>query len=171
MGKEVKKMARMKRKDITVDPDEWEKLKRNIDCTPSEWIRRQIKKQNECIDEVVEIDLRIKEIDNELSNLTFEKKELQERKDGIIKQRKLNEENFEVINNAMNTIRTVVYGGDGRDGQGYIELSRIKFIAKKKVLDSDVLIKQCKKETIEVKDLEIVKEEMTGLNTGKGSPF
>ena len=71
----------------------------------------------------------------------------------------------------MNTIRTVVYGGDGRDGQGYIELSRIKFIAKKKVLDSDVLIKQCKKEQIKIKDLEIVREEMTGLNTGKGSPY
>jgi len=161
----------MKRKDITVDPDEWEKLKRNIDCTPSEWIRRQIKKQNECIDEVVEIDLRIKEIDNELSNLTFEKKELQERKDGILKQRKLNEENFEVINNAMTTIRLIVYGADGRSGQGYIELNRIKFIAKKHVLDSDVLLKQCKKETIEVKDLEIVREETIGLKTGKGSPF
>lgn len=171
MGKEVKKMAKMKRKDITVDPDEWEKLKRNIDCTPSEWIRRQIKKQNECIDEVVEIDLRIKEIDNELSNLTFEKKELQERKDGILKQRKINEKNFEVINNAMNTVRKIVYGVDGREGQGYIETTRLRHIAKKNVLDYDVLLKQCKKETIEVKDLEIVREEMIGLNTGKGSPF
>lgn len=161
----------MKRKDITVDPEEWEKLKRNIDCTPSEWIRRQIKKQNECIDEVVEIDLRIKEIDNELMNLTFEKKELQERKDGILKQRKLNEENFEVINNAMNTIRKIVYGIDGRDGQGYIETIRLRHIAKKNVLDYDVLFKQCKKENIEVKDLEIVREDLQGLNTGKGSPF
>lgn len=155
----------MKRKDITVDPEEWEKLKRNIDCTPSEWIRRQIKKQNECIDEVVEIDLRIKEIDNELSNLTFEKKELQEKKDGILRQRKINEENIEVINNAMNTIRTINFN------QGYVEISRLKHIAKKNVLDSDVLLKQSKKEGIEIKDLEIVKEDLKGLNSGKGSPF
>ena len=161
----AKKGKGFKRKDITVDEDEWEKLKRNIDCTPSEWIRRQIKKQNECIDEVVEIDLRIKEINNELSNLTFEKKELQERKDGILKQRKLNEQNIEVINTAMNTVRRVNFN------QGYIETTRLRHIAKKNVLDYDVLLRQCKRENIEIKDLEIVREEMTGLNTGKGSPF
>lgn len=163
----AKKGKHFKRKDITVDEDEWEKLKRNIDCTPSEWIRRQIKKQNECIDEIVEIDLRIKEIENEEFNLAFEKKELMERKESILTQRKLNEKNFEVINEAMNTIRKVVYGVNGREGQGYIELNRVKYIAKHKVLDSNVLLKQCKQESIEVKDLEIVREEMIGLKTMK----
>ena len=65
----------------------------------------------------------------------------------------------------MKTIRII------EDNQGYIELDRIKHIAKKNVLNPDVLIKQCKKENIEIRDLEIVREEIIGLNTGRGSPY
>ena len=158
-------MGTKKRINIYVDSDEWDKLQRNIDCSRSEWINRQIKKKNECIDEVEEINLKLKEIDEAKRTMFFDEKALMERKEEILKQRKINEESIEVREKAMKTIRII------EDNQGYIELDRIKHIAKKHVLNPDVLIKQCKKENIEIRDLEIVREEIIGLSTGKGSPY
>ena len=89
-------MGTKKRINIYVDSDEWDKLQRNIDCSRSEWINRQIKKKNECIDEVEEINLKLKEIDEAKRTMFFDEKALMERKEEILKQRKINEESIEI---------------------------------------------------------------------------
>ena len=61
----------------------------------------------------------------------------------------------------MFTIRTIA------QNQGFIEKSRVEFIANKNFLDSNILLSQCDKEDIEIRDTEIIKEALQGLRSGK----
>jgi len=142
-------MARMGRINFYGDLDEWEKLQRNIDCNRSKWLNEMIKKQNRCIDEVDEINLKIQSIENQEKTLAFDKSILIEQKKAILKQREINDKTFEVVENAMHTIREIV------SNQGYIEDDRIKYVAKSHTLNPDVLFEQVEKEQIKHQDIEI----------------
>lgn len=156
-------MGKKKRINIYVDEDEWDKLQRNITCSRSEWINQMIIKQNQTIDEVEEINLQIESIENQEKTLAFDKKNLIERREDILKQREINEQRFEIVENAMSTIRKIVNNPERK--LDYIELDRVKHIAKKNVLDYKILIKQCEKEDIAIKDMAIIKEELRNMET------
>lgn len=156
-------MGKKKRINIYVDEDEWDKLQRNITCSRSEWINQMIIKQNQTIDEVEEINLQIESIENQEKSLSFDKKNLIERREEILKQREINEQRFDIVENAMSTIRKIV--NNPERSLDYIELDRVKHIAKKNVLDYNLLVKQSEKEGIVIKDVAIVKEELRNMQT------
>ena len=81
----------------------------------------------------------------------------------IIKQREINEQRIEIVETAMSTIRKI-YNNPDRS-LDYIELDRVKHIAKKNVLDYKILVKQAEKEGIVIKDIAIVKEELRNMDT------
>lgn len=153
-------MGKKKRVNIYVDEDEWEKLSRNIICSKSEWINQQIKKQNESIDEVDEINLKIQAIENQEKTLAYDKTTLIERKNEILKQREINEKNFKVIEDAMSTIREVAYN------EGFIEDDRVRYIAKSHTLNPDVLFEQMEKEQIKHEDIEIKHQKIDYSSVG-----
>ena len=153
-------MGEKKRVNIYVDITEWEKLSRNIDCSKSEWINQQIRKQNRCVDKVDELDLRIKSIENQEKTLALDKLGLIEMKNRILEQRKKNSEEFEVVNHAMDTIRRVNSNPDRK--LDYIEDERVKHIASENTLNPDVLFEQMEKEGIKHKDVPIPKEDLKG---------
>lgn len=154
-------MGNKKRINIYVDEDEWDKLQRNISCSRSEWINQMIIKQNRTVDEVEEINLQIESIENQEKSLAFDKKNLLEKREEILKQREINEQRFEIVEDAMSTIRKIA------DKKGFIELDRVKHIAKFNVLDYNILVKQSEKEGIAIKDFEIVKEPLENYDVRK----
>lgn len=153
-------MGKKKRVNIYVDEDEWEKLSRNIICSKSEWINQQIRKQNESIDEVDEINLKIQAIENQEKTLAYDKTTLIERKNEILKQREINENNFNIIEKAMSTIREINYN------QGFIEDARVKYIAKSHTLNPAVLFEQIEKEQIKHEDIEIKHQKIDYSSVG-----
>lgn len=153
-------MGKKKRVNIYVDEDEWEKLSRNIICSKSEWINQQIRKQNESIDEVDEINLKIQAIENQEKTLAYDKTTLIERKEEILKQREINEKNFKVIDKAMSTIREINYN------QGFIEDDRVRYIAKSNTLNPDVLFEQIEKEQIKHENIEIKHQKIDYSSVG-----
>ena len=153
-------MGKKKRVNIYVDEDEWEKLSRNIICSKSEWINQQIRKQNESIDEVDEINLKIQAIENQEKTLAYDKTTLIERKEEILKQREINEKNFKIIDKAMSTIREVAYN------EGFIEDDRVRYIAKSNTLNPDVLFEQIEKEQIKHEDIEIKHQKIDYSSVG-----
>lgn len=153
-------MGKKKRVNIYVDEDEWEKLPRNISCSKSEWINQQIRKQNESIDEVDEINLKIQAIENQEKTLAYDKTTLIERKEEILKQREINKNNFKIIEEAMSTIREINHN------QGFIEDDRVKYIAKSHTLNSDVLFEQIEKEQIKHEDIEIKHQKIDYSSVG-----
>lgn len=154
-------MKKIKRVNISVYEDEWNELPKYINVNRSEWIRQQVKRQITLNDDVKKIEMQIDTIKYQQKNLNLEMQMLENQKNEIEKQRKLNEDNLKLINDVMFTIRTIA------ENQGYIEVSRVEFIANKNVLDANILLAQCDKEDIEVRELDIVKEELTGLRSGK----
>lgn len=142
-------MGKKKRVNIYVDVDEWEKLSRNINCSKSEWINQQIKKQNECIDEIDKINNKIQKIESLEKELNFDKTNLIKQKESILKQREENEHIFEIVEDAMTTVRKINHE------QGFIEDDRVKHIASNHTLNPDVLFKQIEKEQIKHENIEI----------------
>lgn len=129
--------------------DSWNALDKCIDCSKSEWICNQVEKRVNQNDDVAEIERQMKEIEIMQNNLKNEFDMLSDQKQQLLKQRKLNEQNFEVINKAMNTIRLVA------NNQGYIEKLRVEFIANKFNLPFKLLMEQIEKENIVVKDIKL----------------
>lgn len=132
------------RRSITIDSEIWEKLPEVISVSRSAFFEEQARKQINLLDDIEEINLKLKSIENKQINLKNEEATLKEQKEKILKLRELNKNNFEVKQKAMNLIRTVF------NNEGAITESRIRFIAKKNYLDPDVLIEQSKKENIKV---------------------
>lgn len=161
LSKKVYNMARMGRINFYGDLDEWDKLQFNIDCNRSKWLNEMIKKQNQAVDEIEVIEMEIQSIENQEKALAFDKSNLLERRNMILKQREMNEENIRIVEEAMSTIRMIA------SNYPYVELDRVKRIASNHVLDVDVLIKQMKKENIEVRDVPIVKEQLKGYDVGR----
>ena len=136
-------MAKVRR-SITIDDEIWEKLPEAINTSRSAFFEEQARKQINYIDDIEEIDLKLKTIENKRNNLKLEEQNLKERKEKILELRELNKNNFEVKQKAMNIIRTVV------NNEGAISETRIKFIAKNHYLDPKVLIEQSLSENLKI---------------------
>lgn len=132
------------RKSITIEDEIWEKLPEVINESRSSWFEKQARKQISLLDDIEEIDLKLKSIENKKSNLKIEEENLKERKEKILKLREQNKNNFEVKQKAMNIIRTVA------NNEGGITETRIKFIAKNHYLDPNILTEQAKEENLNV---------------------
>lgn len=137
MGKKV-------RKSITIDEDLWKILPNYINSSRSAFFEKQARRQVNCNDKIDEIDLKLQEIENKKNNLNLEEQNLKEKKEHILELRERNKNNFEIKEKAMSTIRSVV------NNEGAITKDRIKFIAKKNVLEADVLIEQALKENLKI---------------------
>ena len=140
--------------------DSWNALDKCIDCSKSEWICNQVEKRVNQIDDVAEIERQMREIKIMIDNLGNEFDTLSDKKEQLLKQRTLNEQNFEIINQAMNTIRLVA------NNQGFIEKTRVEFIANKFNLKASLLIEQIEKENIDVKDFKTKKQDNDYSATG-----
>ena len=102
------------RVNIYVDKYAWEELPKYIACSKSNWINEQILKKISQHDDVADLERKINEITALVEGLQFDKENLEARKKELLDERKRNEQSFEIINNAMNTIRIV------NENQGYI---------------------------------------------------
>ena len=136
-------MAKVRR-SITIDSEIWEKLPEAINVSRSAFFEEQARKQINYLDDIEEIDLKLKSIENKKNNLNLEEENLKERKEKILKLRELNKNNFEVKQKVMNIIRTVV------NNEGAITEMRIEFIAKNHYLDPDILIEQAVQENLKI---------------------
>ena len=136
-------MAKVRR-SITIEEEIWEKLPEAINKSRSAFFEEQARKQINFLDDIEEIDLKLKSIENKKNNLKLEEDNLKERKEKILKLREKNKNNFEVKQKAMNIIRTVV------NNEGVITETRIKFIAKNHYLEAEVLIEQAQQENLKI---------------------
>jgi FtsZ-binding cell division protein ZapB len=112
-------------------------------------------------DDVAELERQIKEINELVKTLQFDKDELENKRNEILNERKRNEQDFEVINNAMNTVRKV------NNNQGYVEKTRVEFWANKFNISFDVLKRQIEKENIEIKDI----KQRDDTDTNEAQPY
>lgn len=154
MGKKIKA-------NITIDEDIWKLLPKYISESRSSWFEKQARRQINCNDEIEEINIKLMEIQNKKNTLTLEEENLIEKRDHILKRREQNKQNFELTEKAMSLIRVVSHN------EGVISVERIKFIAKKYVLDYEVLYEQAKKENIKIVQKEKEKEDLKGIETKK----
>lgn len=154
-------MKKVKRVNISVYEDEWDELPKYIDVNRSEWVRQQVRKQISVNDDLKKIEMQLDAIEYQQKNLEIDKEFLINEKKAIEERRKQNESDLKLINDVMFTIRTIA------ENQGFIEITRVEFIANKNFLDADILLSQCDKNDIEVRDTEIIKEALQGLRSGK----
>ena len=136
------------RTTIYVNKDNWQNLHKYIDCTKSDWLDKVIERKVNQHDDVAQIERRMDEIKIIMKNLDDEFNFLSEERDAILKQRELNDKNFELIEQAMKTIRVVA------NNQGYVEQSRVEFIANKFNLKVQSLENEITRQGIEIKDIE-----------------
>lgn len=136
------------RTTVYVNKHNWQELDKYIDCTKSDWINRQIERKIKQHDDIAEIERQMKEIEIVLDNLKEEFKYLSAERDAILKQRELNDKNFELIEKVMRTIRIVA------KNQGYIEQTRVEYIANKFNLKVESLKNEIKRQGISIKDIE-----------------
>ena len=136
-------MAKVRR-SITIEEEIWEKLPEAINKSRSAFFEEQARKQINYLDDIEEIDLKLKSIENKKNNLNLEEENLKERKEKILKLRELNKNNFEVKQKAMNIIRTVV------NNEGAITETRVKFIAKNHYLEPEILIEMAINENLKI---------------------
>ena len=149
-------MSEKIRTTIYVNKHNWNELGKYIDCKKSEWIDRQIEKRINQHDNVAEIERQMNEIKIMQRNLKEEFEILSEQKEQLITQRELNDRNFELLGKAMDTIRVIA------NNQGYVEKTRVEYIANKHNLKVETLMNQMQIENIVVKDIEQRKDTDTG---------
>lgn len=140
-------MSEKIRVNIYVDKHAWEELPKYISCSRSNWIHEQVMKKVSQHDDVAELERQIKEINELVKTLQFDKDELENKRNEILNERKRNEQSFEIINDAMNAVRKV------NNTQGYVEKTRVEFWANKFNISFAVLKRQIEKENIEIKDI------------------
>lgn len=154
-------MGKRIRRNISIDEDIWELLPKYINESRSSWFEKQARRQINCNDEIEEINIKLMEIQNQKNTLELEETNLIEKKEHILKRREQNKENFELTEEAMSLIRVVVHN------EKAISIDRIKFIAKKYVLDYKVLYEKAKNENLKIVKKEKEKEELKGIETRK----
>lgn len=152
-------MGKRIRRNISIDEDIWELLPKYINESRSSWFEKQARRQINCNDEIEEINIKLMEIQNQKNTLELEETNLIEKRDHILKRREQNKENFELTEKAMSLVRVVVHN------EGFISVGRLKFIAKKHVLDYKILYEKAKKENIKIIDKEKEKEDLKGIET------
>lgn len=149
------------RVNIYVDKYAWEELPKYIACSKSNWINEQMLKKISQHDDVAELERQINEISELVKGLQYDKENLENRKKELLSERERNEQSFEIINEAMNTVRVV------NNNQGYIEKTRVEFIANKFNISFDVLKRQIAKENIEIKDI----KQRDDTDTNEAQPY
>ena len=154
-------MSEKVRVNVYVDKRAWGELPKYIACSRSNWINEQVLKKVSQHDDVAELERQIKEINELVKTLQFDKDELENQRNEILNERKRNEQDFEVINNAMNTVRKV------NNNQGYVEKTRVEFWANKFNISFDVLKRQIEKENIEIKDI----KQRDDTDTNEAQPY
>lgn len=154
-------MKKVKRVNISVYEDEWNALPNYIDCNRSEWIRQQVRRQISVNDDLKKIEIQMEAITYQKKQLEMDLEFLKNERKQIEERRERNKRDLKLINDVMFTIRTIV------SNQGFIETARVEYIANKNDLDTDVLLSQCDKEDIEIRDSEIIKEDLQGIRIGK----
>ena len=132
------------RRSITIDEEIWERLPEAINTSRSAFFEEQARKQINFLDDIEEIDLKLKSIEDKRNNLKLEEDNLKEKKERILELREKNKNNFEIKQKAMNIIRTVV------NNEGAISETRIKFIAKNHYLEPKLLIEQAITENLKI---------------------
>ncbi|MBQ3421882.1 MAG: hypothetical protein IJH34_09465 [Romboutsia sp.] len=147
------------RRSITIDDEIWFKLPYYIVGSRSAFFEEMARKQINSSDDIEKIELELQQLENEQNNIKTNISLLNEKKKQILEQRKVNAENKELIQDAMNTIR--VASGEQRA----IELNRVKLIASNHTLDYTLLLKEMEKENIKALDIEVKKDDLTGLLT------
>ena len=119
------------RTTIYVNKKNWHDLDKYIDCTKSDWLNKVIERKVNQHDDVAELERKLKEIEIMQKNLQDEFDYILDERNAILKQRELNDKNFELIEKAMRTIRIVA------NNQGYVEQTRVEYIANKFNLKSE----------------------------------
>lgn len=142
-------MGEKVRVNIYVDKRAWEELPKYISCSRSNWLNEQVLKKVSQHDDVAELERKINEISELVEGLQYDKQNLEARKKELLDERERNEKSFEVINEAMNTVRVV------NNNQGYIEQTRVEFIANKFNISVEVLKNQIERENIIIKDIKL----------------
>lgn len=148
------------RTNIYVNKHNWQELGKYITCS-NWWVDRQVEKRIKQHADVAEIERKMQEIKEMQKNLAMDFETLSEQKEQILNERKLNEQNFKLINDAMLTIRIVA------NNQSYVEKTRVEFIANKFNLSYGVLKEQIEKENIEIKDI----EQRNDTDTNDSQPY
>ena len=149
------------RVNIYVDKYAWEELPKYIACSKSNWVNEQILKKISQHDDVAELEKQINEISALVEGLQYDKENLETRKKELLNERKRNEQSFEIINEAMNTVRVV------NNNQGYIEKTRVEFFANKFNIGVEVLKNQIEKENIVIKDI----KQRDDTDTNEAQPY
>ena len=122
------------RRNVYVEESLWNRLPQYIDCSRSEWIEKQIYKQINCNNDIGELERKMNHLDQVMRDIKFEKDNLKSEYEMKIKQQKLNDKNFQLIEGAMGTIRLV------HQNEGVIEETRIEYIANSKNINPRILI-------------------------------
>ena len=154
-------MSEKIRVNIYVDKYAWEELPKYIVCSKSNWVNEQILKKISQHDDVAELERQINEMSELIQGLKYDKQNLENRKKELLNERERNEQSFEIINKAMNTVRVV------NNNQGYIEKTRVEFIANKFNISFAVLKTQIEKENIEIKDI----KQRDDTDTNEAQPY
>ncbi len=149
------------RVNVYVDKRAWEELPKYISCSRSNWIHEQVLKKVSQHDDVAELERQINEMIELIQGLQYDKENLENRKKELLDERERNEKSFEVINKAMNTVRVI------NNNQGYIEKTRVEFIANKFNISVEVLKNQIERENIKIKDIKLRDD----TDTNEAQPF
>ena len=127
------------------DPNEWEELPNNINCSKSEFLRQAVSNQIKKSDKITELRKKLIELENERQIIDLEIKDI---KQAINEQENLlndNANNINLIYNKMDIVRTVANNENG------ITEQRIKKIANDEIKPY-VLINEARKQGINIID-------------------
>ena len=127
------------------DPNEWEELPNNINCSKSEFLRQCVSKQINKSDKITELRKLLLEKENEKKLIDFEIKDIKEQIFKLENEQLQNENNTILILNKMDIIKKVAENENG------ITEKRIKTIANDEIKPY-ILIRNAKEQGIKIID-------------------
>lgn len=127
------------------DPNEWQELPNNINCSCSEFLRQCISKQINKSDKITELRKQLLEKENEKKIIELEIKDIQEHILNLENEQLQNENNQLLIYNKMDIIKKVAENENG------ITEKRIITIANDEIKPF-ILIREAKKQGIKIID-------------------
>lgn len=136
---------------IHVDEKKWDSLEDYGVSNKSQWINDQMDKLMSVHDDLQGLEIKLKQVEHEERELAIKKAMILEEMERIKRIRSENANNSELINKAMDVLRSVA--GDKRWVQKYY----VEFQANKHHIEYTALENQLNKENIEIKDVAIEK--------------
>lgn len=127
------------------DPQQWQELPNNINCSSSEFLRQCISKQINKSDKVTELRKKLIELENEKKLIEFEIKDTKEEIYNLEQIQINNENNTILILNKMDIIKTVAENENGITEQRIITIANDE-------IKPYILIKEAKKQGIKIID-------------------